>query len=504
MATLFVVSPSDPLREHGAKALADRVRGGVRRLMDQPVSTWTELASGTGPGHALAFPLLVLEAVIGYAVVAFREPPAEHDREYVLALAALASQALDRAGRLERETILREQAESANRSKDEFLATVGHELRNPLNAILGWAQMLKSGRLASAERERAIGIIERNAIAQAKLVDDLLDVSRIVAGRLRLEMDWVSPRTLVEAVVDGVAPAAEEKRVRFEVIERGAASDLLVDPDRLRQIIANLLSNALKFTPEQSTVRVGVVHSETHVEIAVTDGGEGIAKDDLARIFERFTQADGTFTRRHGGLGLGLTIARRLVELHEGTITAESEGLGFGATFRVRLPRRAERIAAAPRHLLRPEHVSGQAELPSLTGIDVLVVDDEPDARALLVSILEAQGAIVRSASGADEALEFVRVRRPSVILSDIGMPERDGYDLLRSVRALDADSVAPIPAAALTAYASWNDRRRAFDSGFRMHLKKPVSSTEVIQAVAALAQMERVQVSGRVSEETD
>ena len=393
----------------------------------------------------------------------------------------------------ERERLLRE-AQEANRLKDEFLATVSHELRTPLTAILGWAHLLRGGGLGGEAAVKALETIERNARSQSQLIDDLLDVSRIVTGKLRLEIMPVDPHTFIDAAVESVRPAAEAKGVRLEKVTDTGAETVMGDPARLQQVVWNLLMNAVKFTPRGGRVQIRLERVNSQVEIAVADTGAGIDPEFLPHVFERFRQADQKTTRQHGGLGLGLAIVRHLVELHGGSVRADSGGEGAGATFTVALPvapihRREEAGARA--------HPAARDTLPAhecperLDGLRVLVVDDEADARELLAEGLGQCGAQVTAASSAREALEAMAGEKFDALVSDIGMPGEDGYELIRRVRALPADRGGRTPAVALTAYARTEDRLRAMRAGFEMHVAKPVELTELIVVIANLARRE-------------
>ncbi len=389
----------------------------------------------------------------------------------------------------ERERLLRE-AQEANRLKDEFLATVSHELRTPLTAILGWAHLMRGGQLEGDGAAKALETIERNARSQAQLIDDLLDVSRIVTGQLRLDVVPVSPHSFIDPAVEAVRPAAEAKGVRLQkVIDTGVGA-IMGDPARLQQVVWNLLTNAVKFTPRGGRVQVRLERVNSRIEIAVSDTGAGIDPEFFPHVFERFRQADQRTTRQHGGLGLGLAIVRHLMELHGGTVRADSAGEGTGATFTVTLPvapihRREEakeRVAPATPDLL-PAH-----ECPErLDGLRVLVVDDEPDARELLSVGLGQCGAEVTAASSTREALEAVAAAKFDVLISDIGMPREDGYELIRRVRELPPGAGGKTPAIALTAYARTEDRLRALRAGFEMHVSKPVELTELVVVISNL-----------------
>jgi signal transduction histidine kinase/FixJ family two-component response regulator len=401
---------------------------------------------------------------------------------------------LERAQLLAREREARTEAEAASRGKDEFLATVSHELRTPLNAMLGWARLLTSGTLPENARGKAVQSIERNALAQAQLIEDLLDVSRIVSGKLRLDLHEVDFPRLVEAAVDSVRPAMEAKEIRLQPAIDPSASQVMGDPNRLQQVIWNLLSNAIKFTPRGGRVQLTVARVKSHIELSVSDTGLGIEPSFLPFLFQRFYQADGTSTRNQGGLGLGLAICRHLVELHGGTIEAFSEGLGQGATFKVQLPvlpvraTRADARAAPP----TPARPLVFEPPPELQGLKVLIVDDQPDARELLAAVMTRCGAMAIEASSSSEGLGRVMAARPDVIISDIGMPEEDGYSFIRRVRKLAADAGGRTPAAALTAYARAEDRRQAIQAGFEMHVPKPVEPAELVTVVATLARIGR------------
>ncbi|MBV9928431.1 MAG: PAS domain-containing protein [Acidobacteria bacterium] len=392
---------------------------------------------------------------------------------------------------LAREQAARAEAEAANRLKDEFLAMLSHELRTPLTAILGWAKLLADGQVAEGRVADAFAAIYRNARTQAQLVDDLLDVSRVITGKLRIEVVPVRLASVVESAAAVVRPAAAAKGVTLDVAADADVPTVGGDPARLQQVVWNLLSNAVKFTPTGGRVEARVRRAGSQVEVAVTDTGQGIEPDFLPHVFERFRQGEMGTTRRHGGLGLGLAIVRHLVELHGGTVRAESEGHGKGSTFILRLPLRAVRgpedPAAPVEEGARAEAFEARTEAPTLEGLKVLVVDDEPDARQLLSEVLTRRGAQVSTAASADEALEKLRRWRPDVLLSDIGMPDGDGYDLIRRVRALPAEQGGRTPAAALTAYAVPADRERALASGFQLHVAKPVEPADLAAVVASL-----------------
>ncbi|HEY0169484.1 MAG TPA: PAS domain S-box protein [Pyrinomonadaceae bacterium] len=429
----------------------------------------------------------------------------EHMARIVEGLAAQAAVAIDNvrlfealeraraqaeASAADKERLYRE-AREANRLKDEFLATVSHELRTPLTSILGWAHMLRTGQFDGKSAANAFETIERNARAQAQLIEDLLDVSRIITGKLRIDVRPIDPNSFIEAAVEAVRPAAEAKGVRVQkVIDTGLVS-VSGDPVRLQQVIWNLLSNAIKFTKRGGRIQVRLERVNSHVEIAVSDTGSGIAHDFLPHVFDRFRQADGTTTRHHGGLGLGLAIVRHLVELHGGSVRAESPGEGQGSTFTVLLPvapvysndSAEERVHPAARETLPA------FECPDrLDGLRVLVVDDEPDTREMLRAGLVHCGAEVSVAGSAEEALSEMGNSPPDVLISDIGMPDEDGYALIRKVRGLPAARGGNVPAIALTAYARTEDRLQALRAGYHMHVTKPVELTELAAVVSSLA----------------
>ena len=396
------------------------------------------------------------------------------------------------ARQLETERAARAQAEHANRMKDEFLATLSHELRTPLNAILGWAQILCNHPDAEDVAEGA-AIIERNARAQTQIIDDLLDMSRIISGKVRLDVQRIDLKPVVEAAIDTVRAAADAKGVRLQTVLDPLARPVSGDPNRLQQIFWNLLSNAIKFTPKNGRVQVVLERVNSHVEISVIDSGEGISPEFLPYVFDRFRQADASTSRQHGGLGLGLAIVKQLAELHGGTVRVKSGGPVQGSTFTVALPLTAIHPDSAPeeeRRHPRGPHDTGAVPLPhlKLAGIKVLAVDDEPDARELVRRLLGGCDATVRTAGSAAEALAMIRVEAPDVLVSDIGMPEQDGYALIRQVRALGAEQGGNVPAVALTAYARSEDRMKAILAGFQMHVAKPVEGAELLTVIASLA----------------
>lgn len=382
-------------------------------------------------------------------------------------------------------------AEKANRLKDEFLSVVSHELRTPLNAILGWSQLLASGKMNVDDLAEGLQVIERNARVQTQIIEDILDMSRIISGKVRLDVQRVDLPRVIEGAIESMQPAADAKAIRLQKVLDPLAGPVKGDPARLQQIVWNLVSNAIKFTPKGGRVQVVLERVNSHVEISVSDTGEGINPEFLPHVFERFRQADGATTRRHSGLGLGLSIVKQLVEMHGGTVEAKSGGEGQGATFRIALP-------LTPLHAdedsdTRQHPTTGSGELvagaaPKLTGINVLVVDDEPDARSLLKRLLEDSEAVVRMSSSVDEALKRIEELRPDVLVSDIGMPGRDGYELVRVLRSLPTERGGRIPAVALTAFARSEDRTQAMIAGFDVHVSKPVEPNELRAVVARLA----------------
>jgi PAS domain S-box-containing protein len=378
-------------------------------------------------------------------------------------------------------------AQDANRAKDEFLATLSHELRNPLNAMLGWAQVLRSGTLPLETQRRGLDSLERNAKAQAQLIEDLLDVSRVVLGKLQIRADELDLTSLVLSALDTIRPTASTKGVEVHThVDHDAQLVVTGDADRLRQIIWNLLSNAIKFTPKSGTVDIELRRVESTAEIVVADTGQGIASDFLPHVFDRFRQEDGRVTRRHGGLGLGLALVRQLAEAHGGNAHASSPGLGLGATFTVQLPIRAIR---------RRSELAGEAGLTQgveLAGLHLLVVDDQADARELMRVVLQSQGAEVTTVDSAGAALHVLSRQQVDVLVADIGMPEQDGYSLIQAVRALDSPPARQTPAIAVTAYASARERARALDAGYGWHLAKPVDPHQLIAFVATAAHQPR------------
>ncbi|HXM79092.1 MAG TPA: response regulator [Thermoanaerobaculia bacterium] len=390
------------------------------------------------------------------------------------------------------ENTLNAEAREANRIKDEFLTTLSHELRTPLSAILGWTRTLRTGAADAVKVEHGLEVIERNVRAQTKLIDDLLDVSRIITGKLRLTVRPAALAPIIDAALDAMRPAAEAKDIQIAVERRlSPGEDMVVgDPDRLQQVVWNLVSNAIKFTPPGGRVTVELSRADADFQIRVSDTGRGISPEFLPRVFERFHQGDSSTTRAHGGLGIGLAIARHLVELHGGTISAQSPGENAGSFFTVLLPRVALGIHT-PEALPREEEPAvpgARASVGNIEGVSVLLVEDEPDGRELLVEALRTAGGRVAAAESARAALALFADRPPDVLVSDIGMPEEDGYALIRAIRALPADRGGAVPAIAVTAYAREEDRLRALAAGFQAHIAKPVDPGELVAAVARVA----------------
>jgi PAS domain S-box-containing protein len=383
------------------------------------------------------------------------------------------------------------EAQESGRLKEEFLATISHELRTPLNAILGWARIMRTGKLKEEETKKALETIERNARAQAQLIDDLLDVSRIITGKLRMDVRPIDPNGFIEAAIDAVNPAAEAKGIRVQKIMDTGIVTVPGDPIRLQQVIWNLLSNAIKFTPRGGNVQVRMERVDSHLQIVVADSGQGIPQEFLPHVFDRFRQIDQSSTRQHGGLGLGLALVRHLVELHGGSVAATSPGPGQGSTFTIVLP-------VVPIYHVNANgvqvHPTARTLLPSadycasLEGLMILIVDDEHDTRELLRTSLSECGAEVTVAGSVAEAFAAFEASIPDILISDIGMPDVDGYELIRRLRELPLEGGGKVPAIALTAYARVEDRLKALRAGFQMHVPKPVELAELVTVVASVA----------------
>ena len=421
----------------------------------------------------LGVPILFEGQVIGVLHVGTRER-----RQFNRGDAQLLQVVADRIGLGIEYAQLYRKAEETSRLKDEFLATLSHELRTPLTPILAWVSQLRRRALDPARTARALEVIDRSARAQARLVDDLLEVSRMIGGKLHLDVRPMRLAAAIEAAIEAMRPAASARNIRVETRLDPRIDLIQGDPDRLQQVMWNLLSNAIKFTPEGGRVDVVLERVDSHFELTVRDTGKGIKSEFLPYLFERFRQADASVTRALGGLGLGLAIARHLVELHGGTIEAESAGEGKGATFRVRIPLR---VATEDRRAHEAREGSASEELTPLSGLRVLVVDDELDTCEVLEAVLREAGAEVRACQSAAEALAELDTWWPDVLLSDIGMPGEDGYSLIRRVRAQEARHGRAIAAVALTAYARAEDRRKALSAGFQMHVPKPIDGDDLI-----------------------
>ena len=400
---------------------------------------------------------------------------------------------------LHREQEARKMAEVANRSKDEFLSLLSHELRTPLNAILGWSRMLESGPLEPEVFARGVETINRSAKLQARLIEDMLDISRIISGKLRLDAQPVDLTAVINSAVETLRPAADAKEIRVYVILDFGAGTILGDPVRLQQVVWNLLSNAIKFTQKQGSVRVSLERINSHIELSVSDTGPGIDEDFLPYVFDRFRQGDASSSKKFAGLGLGLAIVRQLVELHGGTVQASNRTEETGALFTVKLPVMAirQQNESALEGRVHPTATADNFSIecpPGLENIKVLAVDDEPDARLLLTAMLEQCGAEVRTCESAAEALVQIREFRPDILVSDIGLPEEDGYTLIRRLRADEAGTGKRLPAIALTAFARTEDRLQALASGYNMHVPKPVEPAELLLVIASLVNQNKFQ----------
>jgi PAS domain S-box-containing protein len=451
---------------------------------------------GMPPGHLpvrsyLAVPVKGLNGtVIGGLFFGHSQPgrfTEQHER-LAIGTAAWASVALENAR-------LYAEAQEANRMKDEFLAVLSHELRTPLNAILGYSRLLRGGMLEGEQVPRALETVERNSRWLTQIVEDVLDVSRIVSGKIRLDVQPVELPSVIDNAVSTIQPAADAKSVRLQTLIDPRSPAVSGDPDRLQQVVWNLVSNAVKFTPKGGRVQIRLERVNSHVEIVVSDTGIGIRRDFLPYVFERFRQGDAGPTRKTGGLGLGLSIVRHIVEMHGGTVHAVSAGEGEGSTFTVRLPLLIVKPAVEARKREHPMVGSGLPlpALQDLSGVRVLAVDDEVDSRGLLRVVLESAGASVTTAASAAEALGLIESSPPDVLVADIGMPDMDGFDLIKHVRRMPNPAAAQVPAAALTAFARSEDRTRALQSGFEMHLAKPVDPGELVASVATLVRRNRV-----------
>jgi PAS domain S-box-containing protein len=446
------------------------------------------------PRSAIIVPLLARDRVLGAMTFVFSESDrtyTESDLQLAEELARRCAIAIENARLYASEQRARKSADSANRAKDEFLAVVSHELRTPLNAILGWSRMLTSSSFDESRRARAFETIERNAVAMAQLIDDILDMSRVISGKMRLDVQPIRAEVLVESAIESIRPAADAKGVSLGSTAEPELPRIVGDATRLQQVIWNLLTNAVKFTSHGDRIDVGVRRNGSRVEITVADTGRGIAPQFLRHVFEPFRQEDASYRRSHGGLGLGLAITRQLVELHGGRIEAYSAGAGKGATFTVSLPVGAvSRAEEEPRVTGKRFQSATPLKAPAhMNGLRLLVVDDDPDARQLVKDILEDCGCRVALAGNVEEAMAALAREVPDVLISDVGMPNRDGYDLIKEIRALPPEKGGDVPAAALTAYTRSEDRRRLLNAGYSMHIAKPVEPAELITIVATLSQ---------------
>ncbi|HUF90985.1 MAG TPA: ATP-binding protein [Candidatus Limnocylindria bacterium] len=460
----------------GLAPALEMLGGGQPLLLPEISPAWLETArllQELAPRSAMIVPLVARGRTIGTLMFV----SSHEDRRYGAADLALAGDLAHRAALAVDNARLYQEAQRANRAKDEFVATLSHELRTPLTAMLGWTMMLQSGRLGADECGEALAHIERNTRAQTRLIDELLDVSRIVSGKLDIDKQPVDLAAIVRQAVESVRRDADARSLRLRCLADTPVS-VLGDAGRIEQIVVNLVGNAVKFTPEHGHVDVTLDRHQASARLVVTDSGRGIEPDVLPHIFERFRQADGTTTRRHAGLGLGLAIVQHLVGLHGGTVHAHSDGIGAGATFTVRLPVLA--VRALPEETAAPP-----ARLPRLDAVRILAVDDDADARRLVETVLRHCGAHVTLAASVEEALAILRASYVDVAVSDIGMPNADGYALIQQVRAMEREHGGRLPAIALTAYAGADDRERAIAAGFDCHVTKPITPSELAEAVA-------------------
>ena len=444
--------------------------------------------NGLRPDSSMAVPMAVMGRIIGtIEVQSYNKNVYRPEHVTAMGMAAnLTAVAIENVRLLELERTARQAAEESNRLKDEFLATVSHELRTPLTAILGWSRLLEGGTLDDTVTQQAVEVIWRNAKAQAQIVDDILDVSRIITGNLYIDLHPLEVVPVVDNAINVVRPTADAKGIKIEKYFDSAPAMISGDGNRLQQVVWNLLSNAVKFTDSGGRVCVKVARVGGAVEVSVSDTGRGISKEFLPYVFDRFRQADSTTTRQHGGLGLGLAIARHLVEIHGGTINAESRGEGRGATLTIRLPLIA--TTAAAKGFVEPEQHKLARSPQLLSGLNVLVVDDDSDTLTLMATALKRRHANVTAVSSAGEAIQEITRKRPDVLVSDIAMPDEDGYGLIKKVRSLENGVSENIPAVAITAYAKEEDRERALSAGFQIYLAKPVELTELISVVARAA----------------
>ncbi len=473
-----------------------RLPSWIDNVVQDPNFPRAPVALREGLRGAFGFPILLGDEVWG-VIEFFSREIREPDEELMKLAVAVGGQIgqftkrkraeEERAYLLDRERAARADSERANRLKDEFLATLSHELRTPLNAVIGWARMLSSGRLDRENSKHALEVIERNAWAQKQIIEDILDVSRVITGKLRLNLSSVDLVVVIDAALDAVRPAMAAKDIHIETIIDTGLRLISGDPDRLQQVVWNILSNAAKFTPNGGHVAISVSQSTTHVIIQVKDTGPGIEPQFLPHVFERFRQADGSTTRLHGGLGLGLAIVRHLVELHGGTIGVENRNDQSGAVFTIRLPLPSGELGNET--LANADAVFREgSDQPSLAGLHILIVDDETDALDLITVELVQHGATVKAVTNAEDALAALEQENFDLLISDIGMPQKDGYELIREVRRNEQGKGKRMPAVALTAYARVQDRMQAIMTGFSTHVAKPVEANELIMVVASLA----------------
>lgn len=485
--------PPMPVTERGPNSRAVRTGQAIithdyMRATSSNLSVIVGPDNGLRPETSLALPMAVMGRIIGTIEIQSYERNA-YRPEHVTAMtmaANLTAVAIENVRLLKLERTAREAAEESNRLKDEFLATVSHELRTPLTAILGWSRLLEGGGLDHDLAQQAVDTIWRNAKAQAQIVDDILDVSRIITGNLYIDLHPIEVAPIVENAINVVRPTADAKGIRIDTQVDSTPAMVSGDANRLQQVIWNLLSNAVKFTNSGGRVQVKVSQANSAVEISVTDTGQGISREFLPYVFDRFSQADSTTTRHHGGLGLGLAIARHLVEIHGGTIRAQSRGENQGAAFTITLPLIETAAKTSDTVLVNEMSVARAPQL--LSGLNVLLVDDDSDTLKLMATALARRQANVTAVSSAVEAIQAIREKRPDVLVSDIAMPDEDGYGLIEKVRSLENGETQSIPAVAITAYAKEEDRDRALSSGFQIYLAKPIELTELVSVVARAA----------------
>ena len=487
------LNDSDELLQDGKKSSSVYSFLGAPILSASKVSGWLYLlnklnADDFSEADERLAATLATQVAIAYENAVLYSDAQRHASELQLEIAERKQAEEERGQLLIRERAARAEAEQVNRTKDEFLATLSHELRTPLTAILGWSHLVRTGKLEEEQMSRAVETIERNARSQSQLIDDLLDVSRIITGKLKIEARPVDLGAVLEAAIEAVRPSFEAKAIRFENMVDSQAVLIPGDANRLQQIFWNLFNNAVKFTPEGGEVRVEVECDVSRARISVTDSGTGISPEFLPYIFDRFRQADGSTTRVHGGLGLGLSIVKHLVQLHQGTIEVESKGKDQGSRFTVSLPLTS---AGASDLVQNTATEVESSELPSgfsrvLDGLRIMVVDDEADSRDLVTAILSECGSDVNCCESAAEALVCFREWKPDLLVSDIGMPGEDGCDLIRKLRKMRSKRAKQIPAVALTAYATKEDKARALAAGFQMHVSKPIEPEVLIMSIAA------------------